>query len=151
MEFFKLISNWKEQGKRVVFTNGCFDIIHAGHIDYLIKAKALGDKLIVGLNSDLSIKRIKGDKRPIIPQNLRKKVLENLKPVDLVVIFDEDTPENLIKKVKPDILVKGGDWDIKNIVGAKFVQSYGGEVKTIDFVHDISTSKIVEKILEIYC
>ena len=151
MEFFKLISNWKEQGKRIVFTNGCFDIIHAGHIDYLIKAKALGDKLIVGLNSDLSIKRIKGDKRPIIPQNLRKKVLENLKPVDLVVIFDEDTPENLIKKVKPDILVKGGDWDIKNIVGAKFVQSYGGEVKTIDFVHDISTSKIVEKILEIYC
>ena len=149
-DLLKLISNWKKQGKKIVFTNGCFDIIHAGHIDYLLKAKALGDKLIVGLNSDLSIRRIKGEKRPIISQDLRKKVLENLKPVDLVIIFEEDTPENLIKKVKPDILVKGGDWSINNIVGADFVKSYGGEVKTIDFIHNISTSKIIEKILKIY-
>ena len=143
---FELIENWKKEGKKIVFTNGCFDIIHAGHVDYLEKAKLLGDKLIVGLNSDNSVKRIKGKERPIIPEKYRKKVLEALKPVDLVIIFQEDTPENLIKKIKPDVLVKGGDWKIENIVGAKFVKSYGGKVKTIEFVYDISTTKIINKI-----
>ena len=145
MDYLEKINNWKKEGKKIVFTNGCFDIIHAGHVDYLEKAKALGDVLVVGLNSDGSIRRIKGPERPINIQEHRKRVLEALKPVDLVIIFDEDTPERLIKEIKPDVLVKGGDWKIENIVGADFVKSYGGEVKTIDFVYDISTTKIIQK------
>ena len=145
MDYLEKINNWKKEGKKIVFTNGCFDIVHAGHVDYLEKAKALGDILVVGLNSDGSIRRIKGPERPINIQEHRKRVLEALKPVDLVIIFDEDTPERLIKEIKPDVLVKGGDWKIENIVGADFVKSYGGEVKTIDFVYDISTTKIIQK------
>ena len=140
------LKNWKKEGKKIVFTNGCFDIIHAGHVDYLEKAKALGDVLVVGLNSDSSVKRLKGKDRPINPVEYRKKVLEALKPVDLVIVFEEDTPENLIKQVKPDILVKGGDYTVDTIVGADFVQSYGGKVVIIDFVYDISTTKIAQKI-----
>jgi rfaE bifunctional protein nucleotidyltransferase chain/domain len=140
------IEKWKKEGKKIVFTNGCFDIIHAGHVDYLQKAKSLGDVLVVGLNSDSSVKRLKGEERPINPLEYRKKVLEALKPVDLVIVFEEDTPESLIKAVKPDILVKGGDYTIENIVGADFVQSYGGKVITIDFVYDVSTTKIAKKI-----
>jgi len=140
------LENWKKEGKKIVFTNGCFDIIHAGHIDYLEKAKALGDILVIGLNSDNSVKRLKGKDRPINPVEYRKKVLEALKPVDLVIIFEEDTPENLIKQVKPDILVKGGDYTVDTIVGANFVKSYGGKVEIIDFVYDISTTKITQKI-----
>ena len=140
------IENWREEGKKIVFTNGCFDIIHAGHVDYLEKAKALGDVLVVGLNSDSSVRRLKGKDRPINKLEHRKKVLQALKPVDLVIVFEEDTPEDLIKQVKPDVLVKGGDYTIENIVGAEFVQSYGGKVITIDFVYDISTTKIAEKI-----
>ncbi len=146
MDYKKIIECEKEKGKKIVFTNGCFDILHAGHVDYLQKAKDLGDFLVVGLNSDDSIRRIKGKCRPINPQEFRKKVLEALKPVDLVIVFDEDTPERLIKEIKPDVLVKGGDWKIENIVGADFVMSYGGIVKTIDFIYDISTTKIIEKI-----
>ncbi len=138
-------------GKKVVFTNGCFDIIHAGHVDYLEKAKKLGDILVVGLNSDSSVKRIKGEKRPIIPQEMRAKVLRSLKPVDYVVVFEEDTPLRLIRAIKPDVLVKGGDWELERIVGREFVESYGGEVKTIPFEFDISTSKIVERIIRLYC
>ncbi|WP_457639988.1 D-glycero-beta-D-manno-heptose 1-phosphate adenylyltransferase [Persephonella sp.] len=145
MDELQIIEQWKKEGKKIVFTNGCFDIIHAGHVDYLEKAKALGDVLVVGLNSDSSIKRIKGADRPVNIQEHRKRVLEALKPVDLVIVFDEDTPERLIKQVKPDVLVKGGDWSVENIVGADFVKSYGGEVKTINFVYDISTTKIIEK------
>jgi len=145
MKELEIIEKWRKEGKKIVFTNGCFDIIHAGHVDYLEKAKALGDVLIVGMNSDDSVKRIKGKERPINPQEYRKRVLEALKPVDLVIVFDEDTPENLIKAVKPDVLVKGGDWSIENIVGADFVKSYGGQVTTIDFVYDISTTKIIQK------
>ena len=140
------LENWKKEGKKIVFTNGCFDIIHAGHVDYLEKAKALGDILVVGLNSDNSVRRLKGKDRPINPVEYRKKVLEALKPVDLVIIFEEDTPENLIKKVKPDVLVKGGDYTVDTIVGADFVKSYGGKVAIIDFVYDISTTKITQKI-----
>ncbi|WP_457641918.1 D-glycero-beta-D-manno-heptose 1-phosphate adenylyltransferase [Persephonella sp.] len=146
MNYLKQIEQWKKEGKKIVFTNGCFDIIHAGHVDYLEKAKKLGDILIVGLNSDSSIRRIKGKDRPVNIQEHRKKVLEALKPVDLVIIFDEDTPERLIKEIKPDVLVKGGDWKIENIVGADFVQSYGGTVTTIDFVYDTSTTKIIQKV-----
>ncbi|WP_456464684.1 D-glycero-beta-D-manno-heptose 1-phosphate adenylyltransferase [Persephonella sp.] len=146
MDWTNQIEKWKREGKKIVFTNGCFDIIHVGHIDYLEKAKSLGDVLIVGLNSDESIKRIKGKDRPVNIQEYRKRVLEALKPVDLVIIFEENTPERLIKEIKPDVLVKGGDWSVENIVGADFVRSYGGQVKTIDFVYDISTTKIIKKV-----
>ncbi len=137
--------------KKIVFTNGCFDILHAGHADYLNKAKSLGDILVVGINSDASVRRIKGEKRPILPQQMRAYLLDNLKPVDYVVIFEEDTPLELIKAIKPDILVKGADWDLERIVGADFVLSYGGRVERIPFSFDISTSKVVERILGLYC
>ncbi|MGC8868624.1 MAG: D-glycero-beta-D-manno-heptose 1-phosphate adenylyltransferase [Sulfurihydrogenibium sp.] len=146
MEYMDIIEKVRKEGKKIVFTNGCFDIIHAGHVDYLEKAKSLGDFLVVGLNSDDSVRRLKGKDRPVNPQEHRKKVLSALKPVDLVIIFDEDTPERLIKEIKPDVLVKGGDWKIENIVGADFVKSYGGKVLTIDFVYDTSTTKIISKI-----
>ncbi|HIC96896.1 MAG TPA: D-glycero-beta-D-manno-heptose 1-phosphate adenylyltransferase [Aquificaceae bacterium] len=137
-------------GKKIVFTNGCFDLIHAGHVDYLEKAKALGDILVVGLNSDTSVRRLKGEKRPIIPQDMRAKVLASLKPVDYVILFEEDTPERLIKAIKPHVLVKGGDWKLNDIVGRDFVESYGGTVVTIPFAYDVSTSKIIEKIIRLY-
>ncbi len=138
----------KDQNKRVVFTNGCFDIIHSGHIDYLSKAKALGDVMIVGLNSNASVMRIKGSKRPILKATERSFILSNLKPVDYVVLFDEDTPKLLIEELLPDILVKGADWEIGNIVGKDVVIANGGEVKTIEFVNDQSTSKIIKIIVE---
>ena len=150
-ELLKILEKERKEGKKIVFTNGCFDIIHAGHVDYLKKARALGDILVVGLNSDDSIRRIKGEKRPIIPQEMRAEVLSSLKPVDYVVIFEEDTPANLIKTIKPDILVKGGDWELDKIVGREFVESYGGKVLTIPFTYDISTTKIINTILERYC
>jgi rfaE bifunctional protein nucleotidyltransferase chain/domain len=137
--------------KKIVFTNGCFDLLHAGHADYLNKAKSLGDILVVGINSDASVRRIKGEKRPILPQQMRAYLLDNLKPVDYVVIFEEDTPLELIKAIKPDVLVKGADWDLERIVGADFVLSYGGRVERIPFSFDISTSKVIERILELYC
>ncbi len=137
--------------KKVVFTNGCFDIIHAGHVHYLKECKRLGDILVVGINSDDSIRRLKGEKRPILPLEMRAYVLSNICAVDYVVPFKEDTPYNLIKEIKPDILVKGGDWDIDRIVGRDIVESYGGKVLTIPFEFDISTTKIVEEIKRRYC
>jgi rfaE bifunctional protein nucleotidyltransferase chain/domain len=137
--------------KKIVFTNGCFDLLHAGHADYLNKAKSLGDILVVGINSDASVRRIKGEKRPILPQQMRAYLLDNLKPVDYVVIFEEDTPLELIKAIKPDVLVKGADWDLERIVGADFVLSYGGRVERIAFSFDISTSNVIERILGLYC
>ena len=150
-EAVEQIESYKAQGKKIVFTNGCFDMIHAGHVKYLNIAKTYGDILVVGLNSDSSIKRIKGDKRPIVHQEQRAYVLSQLKPVDIVVIFDEDTPYNLIKAIKPDVLIKGADWSIENIVGADIVLSNGGSVNTIRFDYDTSTSKIIQKIMELYC
>ncbi len=151
LEEIKLIrSALKADNKKVVFTNGCFDIIHAGHIDYLNKAKALGDVLIVGLNSDDSVKRIKGEKRPIINEDERAEIISNIKPVDYVVLFDEDTPAELIKELVPDILIKGADWKIDEIVGGETVLANGGEVKTIEFVNDQSTSKIIDLITSRY-
>ncbi|MDQ7038164.1 MAG: D-glycero-beta-D-manno-heptose 1-phosphate adenylyltransferase [Aquificota bacterium] len=138
-------------GKKVVFTNGCFDIVHAGHVDYLEKAKSLGDILVVGLNSDSSVRRIKGARRPIIPQALRAKVLCGLKPVDYVVIFEEDTPMRLIEAIRPDVLVKGGDWTPDRIVGKELVESYGGKVVTVPVEFNISTTEIVERIVRLYC
>ncbi len=138
------------ENKVIVFTNGCFDILHAGHAYYLKKAKELGDILVVGLNSDESIRRIKGPQRPIIPQHMRAYLLDSLKPVDYVVIFEEDTPEKLIRAIRPHVLVKGADWEIKDIVGADFVLSYGGRVERIEFKFDISTSAIIRRIIELY-
>jgi len=146
-----LRKRWKEEGKKVVFTNGCFDVLHAGHVDYLTKAKAFGDILLVALNSDKSTRSIKGEKRPIVKEKERAFILANLKAVDFVTFFDEDTPEQIIDELIPDYLVKGADWDIEKIVGAKTVIENGGEVKTIEFVSDSSTTKIVETIIERYC
>ncbi len=142
---------FKSEGKIVVFTNGVFDIIHAGHIDYLKKAKALGDVLIVGINSDESVKLIKGEKRPIITESERAFIVSNLKPVDYVVIFEEDTPEKVIERIIPDVLVKGADWSVDTIVGREIVEEHGGIVKSIEFVNEQSTSKIIGSIVSKYC
>jgi rfaE bifunctional protein nucleotidyltransferase chain/domain len=149
-EIIEIRNKLKKQKKKVVFTNGCFDLIHSGHVDYLSKAKKFGDVLIVGLNSDSSVRRIKGEKRPIIPENERAVIISNLKPVDFVTFFDEDTPAELIKELKPDVLVKGSDWRISEIVGKDVVEMSGGTVKTIDFITDQSTSKIIDSILKRY-
>ncbi|MCS6997795.1 MAG: D-glycero-beta-D-manno-heptose 1-phosphate adenylyltransferase [Aquificaceae bacterium] len=148
-ELLKVLEPLRENSK-IVFTNGCFDLLHAGHAHYLKKAKELGDLLVVGLNSDESVRRIKGRRRPILPQSLRAYLLDSLKPVDYVVIFEEDTPEKLIKAVRPHVLVKGADWEVEKIVGADFVLSYGGEVRRVEFEFDLSTSKIIDRILELY-
>ena len=132
--------------KKVVFTNGCFDILHVGHVRYLQEARAQGDILVVGLNSDESVRRLKGEERPIQPETDRAEILAGLTAVDYVVVFTEDTPLNLIKDIRPDILVKGGDWPIEKIVGADFVLSYGGAVRPLRFVNGRSTSLIVEKL-----
>lgn len=140
----------KKDGKKVVFTNGCFDILHFGHVDYLNKSKASGDFLIVGLNSDSSVRRIKGEKRPLVNENERAFIISNLKAVDYVTLFEEDTPENLIKDIIPDILVKGADWSMDKIVGRDTVLSHGGEVKTISFINSQSTTNIIQLILDKY-
>jgi len=144
------VEKLKSENKKIVFTNGVFDIIHRGHVEYLSEAKSLGDILIVGLNSDSSVKMIKGEKRPVVPEENRAIVLANLKPVDYVVIFSEDTPFNLISKIKPDILVKGADWDEDKIIGADIVKSYGGEIKRIKFVENNSSTNIIDKIIQLY-
>ena len=132
--------------KKIVFTNGCFDIIHAGHVQYLHEAKALGDLLIVGLNSDSSVKRLKGNQRPIVPQDQRSKVLSAFEDISYIIIFEEDTPYNLISNIKPDVLVKGGDWKLEDIVGYDIVKRYNGEVKSLSFKNGISTTDIIKKI-----
>lgn len=144
------INELKAQGKKIVFTNGVFDIIHRGHVEYLTEAKALGDILVVGLNSDSSVKMIKGDKRPVVAEENRAYVLSNLKPVDYVVIFSEDTPYNTIKNIMPDILVKGADWDEDKIVGSDIVKNNGGEIKRIKFVDNNSSTNIIQKIIQLY-
>ncbi len=140
----------KAENKKVVFTNGCFDLIHAGHVDYLVKAKAFGDILVVAVNSDDSIRRIKGNKSPLTPLDERAFVLANLKAVDFVTVFEEDTPKEIISAIVPDVLVKGADWTIDNIVGRDTVEKNGGEVKTIEFVNQQSTSNIIKIITERY-
>ena len=140
-ELKNIIERLKQQRKKIVFTNGCFDLIHAGHVRYLAEAKKLGDILVVGLNSDKSVSGIKPG-RPINSEKDRAEVLAALYMVDYVTLFDEDTPYELIKEVQPDVLVKGADWDIKNIVGADIVK----EVRTIPFVEGISTTDIIKRI-----
>lgn len=132
--------------EKVVFTNGCFDLLHPGHIELLTKARSLGSKLIVGINSDNSIRRIKGHPRPFMNQEARYAILKGLKAVDEVQIFDENTPQKIIEKIKPDVLVKGGDWSKDEIIGADFVLRNGGQVLSIPFESDFSSSRIVEKI-----
>lgn len=141
-----LVNQWKVAGNKVVFTNGCFDILHVGHVDYLEKARLLGDRLIVGLNTDRSICSIKGKQRPIVEQSARSRVLAALQFVDAVILFDEDTPIRLIQTVKPDILVKGNDYTTSMIIGADFVVEQGGKVQTIPLVPGFSTSRIIERI-----
>lgn len=138
----------RQQRRTVVFTNGVFDILHRGHVEYLLKAKALGDALIVGLNADASVRRLKGDKRPVVQEDDRAFVLSHLEPVDYVCIFEEDTPLALIQAVVPDVLVKGADWKVNDIVGKDVVERAGGRVTTIEFVPDRSTSGIIERVIE---
>ena len=149
-DLLELRNEFKKENRKVVFTNGCFDLIHAGHVDYLNKAKEFGDILIVALNSDESIRRIKGSSRPIVDYSERSFVVSNLKCVDYVTYFEEDTPKEIIDELIPDILVKGADWDISKIVGRETVEAHGGEVKTIEFVNQQSTSNIIKIILERY-
>lgn len=144
----ELVESWKKNGSKVVFTNGVFDLIHIGHITYLSKAAEQGDKLIIGLNADSSVKRIKGESRPINDQNSRATLLASFFFVDAVIIFEEDTPLNLISALLPDILIKGADYSIENIVGAKEVMANGGEVKTITFVDGYSSTSIINRIKE---
>lgn len=142
----KAIAERKKHKERVVFTNGCFDILHVGHIRYLNQARALGDLLVVGVNSDLSVKRLKGESRPVIPEAERAEVLLALKSVDYVILFEEDTPLELIKAVSPDVLVKGGDWAIEKIVGNDFVTAAGGKTLSLPFHPGHSTTEILTKI-----
>ncbi len=144
------VVRWHDEGKKVVFTNGCFDIVHLGHVDYLEKARALGDKLVLGLNTDASVSRLKGPLRPVVNEGARARLMAALSFVDTVILFDEPTPLQLIEAVGPDILVKGDDYSVENIVGADFVIANGGEVKTIPLVKGYSTSSLIEKIRAAY-
>lgn len=142
----KKLAQWRVKSAKVVFTNGCFDLVHVGHLHTLREAKKLGDKLIVGINSDASVKRLKGNKRPIIPELERAELIASLIFVDAVIIFEEDTPLALIEATQPNVLVKGGDWAIDKIVGSELVKKNGGEVVAIPFKRGHSTSDIIQKI-----
>ena len=137
---------WRMAGRKIVFTNGCFDILHHGHLDYLSKAADQGNILVIGVNTDASVKKLKGPQRPVTSENDRLFQLASLMVVDAVCLFDEDTPLSLIQQVRPDVLVKGGDYTIDRIVGADFVQQQGGSVEIIPFVDGYSTTGIIEKI-----
>ena len=137
----------RRKNKRIVFTNGCFDILHFGHIKYLQDAKAKGDYLVVAVNSDRSIKKIKAKNRPVIQESDRLKTIAALESVDFAVLFHEDNPLKLIQAIKPDVLIKGSDWSKSRIIGAGFVESYGGKVATVKLIPGRSTSKIIEKIV----
>lgn len=148
IEFDRLLAYWRFKNQKIVFTNGCFDILHLGHIDYLSRASQLGDVLIIGLNSDESVNRLKGPGRPINPWEARATLLANLVMVDAVIKFEEDTPIELIKHITPDILVKGADYQPENIVGAEWVMDNGGEVITLPYLESYSTSLIEKRIRE---
>ena len=144
------VARWAEVGRRVVFTNGCFDLLHQGHARYLAAARRLGDALVVGINSDASVRRLKGEKRPLLPEDERAELIASLECVDLVVIFGEDDPAALIAAIKPKVLVKGADWPKAKVIGREIVESLGGEVKNIPLVEGRSTTKVIEEILEKY-
>lgn len=145
-EISELCAQYRKQGKTIVFTNGCFDILHAGHVTYLSRARSFGDLLVLGLNSDRSIQAIKGEKRPVVVQEQRACVMAALTCVDHVVIFDEPDPGALIESVIPQVLVKGADWPEDQIIGADFVRKNGGRVERIAFEQDISTTRIIQRI-----
>ena len=145
----KQVENWQSEGDKIVFTNGCFDIVHLGHIDYLEKARNLGNKLVLGLNTDDSVRRLKGETRPVVNEYARSRMMAAFEFVDAVVLFDEPTPQELIETVKPDILVKGDDYTVETIVGADFVIAKGGEVKTISLVKGYSTTSLIDKIKQL--
>jgi rfaE bifunctional protein nucleotidyltransferase chain/domain len=149
-DLVKVIEGLREAGKRIVFTNGCFDILHVGHVRYLAAARSKGDALVLGLNSDASVKSIKHDNRPIISQDQRAEVLAGLACVDYITIFDEPDPLALIQTIKPDVLIKGADWKKAEIIGSDVVKSYGGKVVRIEVVPGISTSRIIQRILKLY-
>ena len=140
------LKKWRKANEKIVFTNGCFDLLHLGHVDYLAKARDLGSRLVVGLNSDASIRRLKGSSRPIKDEQSRVALLAGMAYIDAVVLFDEVSPIKLISIIKPDFLVKGGDYEVKNIVGHEIVLSNNGKVCTIDFVDGYSSSALIEKV-----
>jgi len=146
VEAKELVSKWKDAGDEVVFTNGCFDILHLGHVDYLEKARSLGNRLVLAVNTDASVKKLKGEHRPVNSEYARARILAALNFVDLVMLFGEDTPLELIEEILPDILVKGKDYDASNIVGADVVIEHGGKVETITLVAGYSTTGIIEKL-----
>ncbi len=150
-EMLLKVRNWQANGEKVVFTNGCFDILHAGHVRYLAAARHLGDRLVVGLNTDASVKRLKGPKRPVAPEQDRAEVLSALASVDAVTLFDDDTPEALIGMLLPDILVKGADWPVEKIAGAKAIIGHGGSVLTVPLLEGRSTTGIIETIIQLHC
>ena len=147
-ELLRIIKNLKAKGKRIVFTNGCFDLLHLGHVRYLEEAKALGDILVVGVNSDSSVRKLKGPKRPILPERERTEILSGLGCVDYITIFNEADPLKLIASLKPNLLVKGGDWTREQIVGREVVERSGGELIIIPFVKGASTSNVIDTILK---
>ena len=140
------VEGWRRAGESVVFTNGVFDLMHLGHVEYLEDAAALGDRLVVGVNADASVRRLKGAERPFVPQDERAELVAALACVDLVAVFEEDTPERLIREVAPDVLVKGGDWALDRIVGREFVEARGGRVLTVPVRAGHSTTTLVERI-----
>ncbi len=140
-----VINNYRAAGKKIAFTNGCFDLLHIGHVRYLQQAKSLADILIVGINTDRSVQKLKGPDRPIQKENDRAEILAALKFVDHTILFDDETPLSLIKRIKPDYLVKGGDWKISEIIGSDFVLSYGGDVRSLQFIQNKSTTALIQK------
>lgn len=146
----KIISRLKNKGKKVVFTNGCFDLLHYGHVKYLEEAKKKGDILVVGVNSDISVRKIKGNKRPIVNEKDRISLIAALESVDYAVLFQEKTPLRLIKTLKPNILIKGADWNKNNIVGSDFVLGYGGKVYTTNLIKGRSTTNLIKKIVKAF-
>lgn len=147
--FFNTLKMWKTSNQKLVFTNGCFDLLHRGHIDSLLKSAALGDKLIVGLNTDRSVKQLKGSKRPLMDEQARALMLAALQMVDAVILFDEETPYDLIKFVQPDVLVKGNEYTIEEIAGYDIVLARGGTVETIELTKGYSTSALIQQIKDL--
>jgi rfaE bifunctional protein nucleotidyltransferase chain/domain len=149
-ELIEVCLRWKSSRKKVVFTNGVFDILHRGHVEYLAAAKSLGDELIVGINSDASVRKIKGPRRPVVVESDRAFLVSQLVPVDAVCIFEQETPYDLISALVPDILVKGADWKVDDVVGKDVVERSGGKVLTLPFVPRHSTTLVIERIKELY-
>jgi len=141
------LAGWRAAGERIVFTNGVFDLLHRGHVEYLEEARALGDRLVVGVNSDASVRRVKGPARPLVPETERAELLAALAAVDMVVVFEDDTPLQLITEVEPDVLAKGGDWALDRIVGREFVEGRGGRVARVALREGTSTTAIIERIV----